>query len=367
MTLERARQLLAKAGLYLLAGLVLTEAALRLQQRLGPLLDLDIRPESAAIGSDLDFSDTLNHVATPGKGWDADGIAEMDEPNASNCAPKMLFMGDSFMQGLLGKHDTVPLHVRDYFAQALGREVCVFNAGHVSYSPSIYVVQARQLIPRLHPDIVLIDVDETDLYDDYYRYRGLSRHDASDSIVAVRATPTFVQFHTAMVASSQKLLYLHRLLDQLYVTHVYYPKIIKKYNIGREHDLFFASRLPEVVARQEYAQQIAYFGATLDDLTNTVLRQIAGDASRLIYLHHPHLEHLQSRGDIFNNIVSETVAEVAARYHVAYYDATDDLRTQMGDAPSKYYMPNDMHFSAAGYRLYGIDVAKYLANLPAMH
>jgi lysophospholipase L1-like esterase len=56
------------------------------------------------------------------------------------------------------------------------------------------------------------------------------------------------------------------------------------------------------------------------------------------------------------------VAEVAARYHVRYYDATEDLRAQMGNTPDKYYLPNDMHFTADGYRLYGIAVAKYLSG-----
>lgn len=39
-----------------------------------------------------------------------------------------LFMGDSFMQGL-GIDDTIPVHVRRYFHDALHRDVCVINAG----------------------------------------------------------------------------------------------------------------------------------------------------------------------------------------------------------------------------------------------
>src|ERR1700683_3675402 len=162
--------------------------------------------------ANLVFSNELNHVAEPGRGWNADGIAEMDEANNPQCAPRLLFMGDSFMQGLLGKRDTIPVHVKDYFEQTVGRDVCVFNAGHVSYSPSIYTVQAKRLIPLLHPDVVLIDIDETDLYDDYYRYRELTVRDDAGSIVAVRATPTFLRFHDALVESSQKFFYLHRLL-----------------------------------------------------------------------------------------------------------------------------------------------------------
>ena len=37
----------------------------------------------------------------------------------------------------------------------------------------IFVPQAKKLLPLVRPDYVVVDVDETDLYDDFARYRDL--------------------------------------------------------------------------------------------------------------------------------------------------------------------------------------------------
>ena len=113
----------------------------------------------------------------PGGGYDSYGIRGMDEDNPAQCPLKLLFMGDSFMEGL-SRSDTVPVHVKQYL-KSVGRELCVFNAGCSTYSPSIFVPQAKKLIPLLKPDIIVIDVDETDLFDDYRRYRDLVVRDSA--------------------------------------------------------------------------------------------------------------------------------------------------------------------------------------------
>lgn len=70
---------------------------------------------------------------------------------------------------------------------------------------------------------------------------------------------------------------------------------------------------------------------------------------------------LQTKGDVFNNVISDTIREVATRNNVRYYDATDDLKAQFGSAPERYYIANDMHFNERGLQACGLAVAKYLA------
>src|SRR5713226_3378442 len=111
---------LVLVNILITAGLV--EIALRAQQRLGPVVDLNVSPQTIMIG----LSDELNHVPEPGEYWDRDLIRQMAEPNPTQCTLKFLFMGDSFMQGL-GLNETVPYHVRSFFNNTLGKELCVFN------------------------------------------------------------------------------------------------------------------------------------------------------------------------------------------------------------------------------------------------
>jgi hypothetical protein len=358
-TLLENLQLSAKisvVAINVLLTLVLLEVGLRMQQYFGPFYDLSVNHEALSV----DLSELLNHVPLPSAEVQPDGIRILGKPNAAGCGPKLLFLGVSFMQGL-GPIDNVPYHVRSYFQQSLHRELCVFNAGYSSYSPSVYVPQAKKLIPIVKPDVVIIDVDETDLWDDAYRYRHLVVRDDAGSIIAVRPTPLALWFYDGLVKSTAKPLYIQRLASKLYFTRIEFPKLYDKYWAGRPNDNVFLSRLPEAEARRAYGADIEYFRTTLDDLTQTVISRI-GTPDGLIYIHHPHLPHLGAAGTVYNNIVSDTVREVASRHHVGFYDATEDLRAQFGTEPQKYYIPQDIHLNVDGTRAYGIAVAKYLAT-----
>jgi hypothetical protein len=354
---RRLRRAVWLVAVNVVLTLALVEIALRAQQIFGPLYDLNVSPNALAFG----LSDELNHTFLPSQTeWNADGIRRMRVPNSAQCTPNLLFMGDSFMQGL-GIDHTIPVHVRDYFRDVQHRDVCVVNAGASSYSPSVYVPQAKKLIPKVKPDVVIIDVDETDLWDDYYRYRHLVVRDQSGSIVAVRRTPLGEEFRQGLAAASNKPLYLQRLLAKLYFTRVVYPRLSVEYRRNMQPDGFWASRVPIAEARARYGAAIAYFAATLDDLTHTVV-SLMGGPQGLIYIHHPHLENLRTKGDVFNNIVSDTIREVSTRGHVRYYDATDDLKTEFGATPERYYIPDDMHFNERGLQAYSLAVAKFLAT-----
>ena len=352
----RIRHVIWVVAVNLVLTLALVEIALRAQQIFGPLYDLDVNTDSIKFG----LSDELNHIYNPASGeWDVDGIRRMRAPNAAKCAPKVLFMGDSFMEGL-GIDDTIPVYVRGYFHDVLHKDICVINAGTSSYSPSIYVPQAKKLIPKLKPDVVIVDVDETDLWDDYYRYRHLVVHDAAGSIVAVRRTPLGEEFRHGLAMATKKPLYLQRLVAKLYFTRIVYPRLSAEYRSHMQQDGFWASRVPIAEARERYGAAIAYFAGTLEDLTHTVVSRMGPQG--FIYIHHPHLENLRTKGDVFNNVVSDAIREVATRNNVRYYDATDDLKVEFGAAPERYYIPNDMHFNERGLQAYGLAVAKYLST-----
>jgi hypothetical protein len=358
---SRARTIVLVVAINALLTLGLLELALRVQQQLGPLYDLAVRRQSISVG----LSDLHNHVPEPGPDIEPSGIHKLDQPNATDCGPNLLFMGDSFMQGL-GPVDNVPYYVRRFFQESLHRDFCVFNAGASSYSPSIFVPQAKKLIPLFKPDFVIIDVDETDLWDDAYRYRALVVRDDTGSIAAVRATPLNVWFHEGLERSTAKALYVHRLISKLYFTRIEFPRLYEQYWSGKPGSNLWLSRLPEAEAKQQYGADIAYFRATLEDLTRTVVARL-GTSAGLIYIRHPHLEHLQTSGNVFNDIVATTVRETASRYGIRYFDALDDLRTEFGGSPGNYYFEDDMHFNTAGMRAYGNAVARFLAHALPNH
>jgi hypothetical protein len=75
------------------AAVFLLELGLRVQQKIGPVFDLDLRAEFMM----NELSEELNHVSAPGANWDRDRFRKMEEANSAQCSQRVLFMGDSFM------------------------------------------------------------------------------------------------------------------------------------------------------------------------------------------------------------------------------------------------------------------------------
>ena len=98
-------------------------------------------------------------------------------------------MGDSFIQGYDDSH-TMP-HLVWHWFKTRQRDCpppCCLNAGTSSYSTLIYIAHAKRLIPKLRPQFVVVNIDETDLGDDYIRYRELVVRNAEGEVVAVKSS-----------------------------------------------------------------------------------------------------------------------------------------------------------------------------------
>ena len=141
------------------------EIGLRAQQYFGPLYDLEMANAS------LDWeSDVLNHVPDPRnqnmciygdltgfsykRSYDANGIRVIDDKEISGGCRNpisVLFLGDSFMEGYDDKN-TLPYHVAKQFKTERGVCLKTYNAGFTSYSPAIFVPQAKKLLPIVRPD-----------------------------------------------------------------------------------------------------------------------------------------------------------------------------------------------------------------------
>ena len=183
---KRPYHLLGQAALLVVIWGAIFEAGLRVQQYFGPLYDLEMASISLSWKSDV-----VNHRPAPEdqtmciygdltgfsykRSYDANGIRIVDDRELlAGCAHpiSVLFLGDSFMEGYDDKN-TLPYQVAKYFRKERGICVKSHNAGYTSYSPAIFVPQARKLLPIVRPDYIVVDVDETDLFDDFARYRPL--------------------------------------------------------------------------------------------------------------------------------------------------------------------------------------------------
>lgn len=210
-----------------LVTLFLCELTLRLQQVAGPLYDLEMDdvPPTALIekinhGPEPNRTRTFGNATVFGdyygmtytQHYDSHGIRinalrpSQFHPEAVN----ILFLGDSFIEGY-DDANTVPQKVWEellHMDKMNADRIRILNAGHSSYSPSIYVAQAKMLLPVLRPYIVVVYIDETDIFDDLIRYRKLIVRDDNGKIIKVNSNIRYRTFIHGLNDIKKEYLYL---------------------------------------------------------------------------------------------------------------------------------------------------------------
>jgi hypothetical protein len=373
--MKRLFYLLGQAALLLLTWAVVFEIGFRLQQYFGPLYDLKM----ANINLNWE-SDVLNHQPTPEdqnmciygdstgfsykRSFDANGIRIIDDTALlANCRNQIsvLFLGDSFIEGYDDKN-TLPYHVEEYFKR---REVCLktYNAGYTSYSPAIFVPQAKKLLPIVRPDYIVVDVDETDLYDDFARYRKLIVRNERGQNIGVKASPIGHECSVGLIEARNHPLYLMRFVAKLWHSYVHMPSVIEKY---RESDLtlFSYSQDHGVDFEHKYADALLAFRQNLQELAD-VLKDYTKDGSRVLFIFHPHVQHLKpdAAGRLWNNLVSSSVQKICVANNFLFFNATETLKQRFGSHPENFYWKTgDMHYDFKGLEEYSAAVAAFMAS-----
>ena len=272
---------------------------------------------------------------------------------------RVLFMGDSFIEGY-DDANTVPQRAYDWIAAhtALARPLIILNAAYSSYSPLIFTVQAKRLLPVVHPDFVVVDVDETDLYDDAVRYRRLAVRDDRGRVIAVDRDPERLALVEGCARARQNPLLLLRLIATAY----YQVRLTVRAWREPPERLFAVAESPAGEIPPELREQMRYFSTTLDELFSTLKEYLP--AARILVVRHPHLRHLQrnNRGEpAMNRKVGELVRAAAARNGVTFFDAQDELAARFAGHPERYYWSiSDMHFNFDGIRAYSELVGREL-------
>ena len=202
--MKRLLHLLGQAGAAgCHAGGLFSRSGSGTQQYFGPLYDL----EMASVNLNWE-SDVVNHQPTPEnqnlciygdltgfsykRSFDANGIRIIDDSGAAGRMPKsgVGLVPWRFVHGGLRRQEHAALSRRKYFKTERGVCLKTYNAGFTSYSPAIFVPQAKKLLPIVRPDYIVVDVDETDLYDDFARYRHLIVRNERGQNIGVKVHPS---------------------------------------------------------------------------------------------------------------------------------------------------------------------------------
>jgi hypothetical protein len=372
--MKRLVHILRQAALLVITWLVIFEIGFRMQQYFGPLYDLEMADVNLNWESDI-----VNHRPTPEKqnlciygdstgfsynrSFDANGIRITDDTALmADCRNPIsaLFLGDSFMEGY-DDWNTLPYHVAKYFKTERGVCLKTYNAGFTSYSPAIFVPQAKKLLPIVRPDYIVVDIDETDLYDDFARYRKLIVRNERGQNVGVKVSPIGHECSVGLMEARKHPLYVMRLVAKLWHAYVHMPAVIEQYR-GSDLALFSYSSDHGADLEQKYSQALAAFRQNLQELAD-VLMAYTGDGSRVLFVFHPHRQHLQAdaSGRLWNDLVSSSVQKMSAANNFHFFNATETLKARFGPHPENFYWKkDDMHYDFNGLAEYSAAVAAFM-------
>ena len=141
------------------------------------------------------------------------------------------------------------------------------------------------------------------------------------------------------------------------------PSVIEKYR-GSDLTIFSYSQDHGPDLERKYSEALSTFRQNLQELAD-VLKAYTRDGSRVLFIFHPHLQHLRpdASGRLWNDLVSSSVKKICAANNFRFFNATETLKQRFGSHPEKFYWKNgDMHYDFKGLEEYSAAVAAFMAS-----
>ena len=254
------------------------------------------------------------------------------------------------------------------FAVKTGRCVQTFNGGNSSYSPTLYLLMARRAFQTYGKfDYIIVNIDETDIADEWYRVRIPVIRDPSGKIVAVPYNNDLyakILWEGKLWAESSNL-YIIRLFKFAFYYKVLVP-LIYKFTFSPEYSnwMKFVFAPDGAVL---YKKEIKYFQDRLLEMATKISRFTAGGPESVFVAHHPHfrgLVHSVDSGKLYLPVVSQAIAELQKKAGVSVLDARSHIKQIHGGAfPDHTYVNGDpfSHLDSDGAVRYGKWLARQIA------
>ena len=342
-------------------GLAISEAALRLQE---PFLHLMERKYNygALIVSNPVWDHGLRPSMTLASAWmdpvryprpitystNSDGCrypVDLRVPKPHGVR-RILVLGDSFTLGYYYE-DTVAAQLEGRLnARVAGEHFEVVNCASPSHSPLLYYLRLKHQLIDLQPDELLLNIDPTDVFDDYWRYRPRCVFALGGEPLAVRGS----------VSSSRRA--LEWALGKLYVARVLWSvrstagARAGPQSSGRgaptDPNIFaYYSTLP--VESEAWQKEVGFCLENISRILDFCRQHGVVVTVTMV----PHKEQLRAGADgkIWNREFDRRVEKLCRDAGVDFYSPADGLAREL-NAGQPLYLERDMHFTVEGERLW---------------
>jgi hypothetical protein len=279
---------------------------------------------------------------------------------------KILLLGDSWIEG-----GGIGQGFAEFVGSRMPKDVQfeLINGGTTSFSPSLMLLQGEYLIAEHQPDLVLVNIDETDLMDETVRYRQTSVFGTNGQLLAVVPDGVHAVQAAGHVALEEQPLYILRLFEKVYFDRVMIPRLRRAiwsqgYSSLPTYEKLLGPQL-SLNPYEEYADEIAYFRERLSEMISRLTAATCPDC--VLLAHHPHWAQLEGTDGpasvpTYTRVVSEQLQEITSELRVPFYDALPHVSAIYGDDYASYFKwPDDpfSHLTDDGYRRYGSAIGEH--------
>ena len=324
---------------------------------------------SEFIGDNPDFPDPYLHVYNA-QGWIEDYDIELEKPAGTF---RIFYVGDSFTEGTVPMDESVPSRVEGALNELAGdgpRRFEVINTGTGSYSTLIYYLLIRYAILDYSPDLIVVNVDMSDNYDDWSYAESMVLDENGDPFAApprnIYSSP-FLEVEGGELVEANPW---NRLQLYLYANSYAYNLILEKFPPRRhfEEEVEFASleRWPwcKPTLDEKAKEQLEF--------TLGLVRKIAGlcleNGVKLMLTGVPHYPqyHGSDRGrgrPRMSNRPHDELQRVSVEEGTPFLNSYEVLKPLIeGTRRTRYYHSPDIHFNPRGYEIWADAQLEFLLD-----
>lgn len=282
---------------------------------------------------------------------------------------RIFILGDSFVEGTVPMEQSMPSVVQKTLVPLLakrGLTAKVVNAGISSYSPLLHYLMVTKYLLRYKPDVIVVAVDMTDVFDDFL-YRSIATKGADGEIIAVPANSEFARRYERTAKGLRERSVVERALLPLFE----HSRLAQFVSIAISLRSPTAQNMPGLFdwcieekrsgrLSPMTAGNVAFSMSMLQKLS-AVLRS---EGIQLIVTAVPHLEQFEGT---WSTSPLTTVQNTCKVMDEPYFDTFSAFKDSLppGTSAASLFLEGDMHFNARGYEIWGTRLASYLDDIIA--
>lgn len=329
-----------------------------------------------------EFSEPFTHVYNS-QGWletyDIDPVKPSD-------TYRIFYLGDSFTEGTLPMDQSVPSVVEQKINElSAGKDIQfeVINTGTASYSPTIFYVLTRYVLMDYAPDLIVVNVDMTDDFDDWKYAQTLIRDEAGnpwavprrsiykapyiDTAAGVVKANVWTKFQLFLVENSYTYNLIRKYVDPENATEA---ELARKYVADADTIDSEGIRVYQRWAWCQYEwdeftkENVNY---TLDTLRRLIQFAHQNDI-KIMITSVPHYWQYAGNADgtgtpRWSSRPHDEIAQLAEKNGVPYVNSYEALKPVITGTPQTvYYYNDDMHFNPRGYKVWAQAHLDFLTN-----